>query len=342
MFDIKETMQFAKELLEIPSPTGYTHQAVQWLKQQAESMGYSCEITPKGNLMIHIAGENEDSTLGISGHTDTLGLMVRSITSQGTLLVTNIGGPIIHTLDGEYCTVITRTGKKISATILSTTPSMHVYKEADSATRTIDTIEIRLDECVKNKEDVLKLGIGHGDFVAIDPKTTLTESGFIKSRFLDDKISVAIIFGVLKAMSSHAVKPRSNVTCIISTYEETGHGTSWIPQNIKEMLAIDMGCIGKDLACTEYDVSICAKDSSGPYDYEMVSHLIELAKAEKCNYAVDIYPFYGSDVTAALRGGQNIKGALIGPGVHASHGMERTHQDAIESSMKLLFAYLTK
>ena len=150
------------------------------------------------------------------------------------------------------------------------------------------------------------------------------------------------MFGVLKALRSNNLTPKHDVTFIISTYEETGHGTSWIPQNIKEMLAVDMGCIGKDLACTEYDVSICAKDSSGPYDYDMVNRLIDLAKGEKCNYVVDIYPYYGSDVSAALRGGQNIKGALIGPGVHASHGMERTHQDAIESSMKLLIAYLTK
>lgn len=342
MFDIKETMNFAKALLEIPSPTGYTHHAIRWLQSEAEILGYKCEITPKGNLMIHVQGDDSNYAIGVSGHTDTLGLMVRSITSSGNLLVTNIGGPIIHTLDGEYCTVITRDGKHIQGTILSTTPSMHVYKEADSATRNIDTIEIRLDECVKNKDDVIKLGIGNGDFVAIDPKTTITDSGFIKSRFLDDKISVAIMFGVLKALRTNNLTPKHDVTFIISTYEETGHGTSWIPQNIKEMLAVDMGCIGKDLACTEYNVSICAKDSSGPYDYDMVNRLIDLAKGEKCNYVVDIYPYYGSDVSAALRGGQNIKGALIGPGVHASHGMERTHQDAIESSMKLLLAYLLK
>ena len=127
---------------------------------------------------------------------------------------------------------------------------------------------------------------------------------------------------------------------IISTYEEVGHGSSNIPENISELIAVDMGCIGDDLACSEYDVSICAKDSSGPYDYEIISKFIELAKSNDLNYAVDIYPFYGSDVSAALRGGNDIKGGLIGPGVHASHGMERSHKMAIDSTIKLILAYL--
>lgn len=332
--------EFSAKLLAIPSPTGYSHKAIEFLKQEAEFLGFDCKVNPKGNLMIYVSGSDSQKTVGISGHVDTLGLMVRSISSSGTLKVTNLGGPIIPTLDGEYCTVITRDEKMYSGTILFTSPSQHVHKDASSGVRNIDTIEVRLDEKVKNKEDVEKLGIFNGDFVAIDPKTTWTDSGFIKSRFLDDKISVAIMFAVLKQLKEESIQPKNNHIFIISTFEEVGHGTSWIPEEIEEMLAVDMGCIGLDLSCTEYDVSICAKDSSGPYDYQMTSDLIDLAKKEQCSYAVDIYPMYGSDVSAALRAGQNIKGALIGPGVHASHGMERTHMDAIISTMKLLYAYI--
>ena len=219
-------------------------------------------------------------------------------------------------------------------------PSVHVYPDARSSARECEHMEVRLDEVVKSKEETLQLGIQNGDFIAVDPKTTVTESGFIKSRFLDDKISVACMFQVLKELKENQLKPKHRTIFIVTAYEEVGHGNSWIPSEIKEVLAVDMGCIGLDLACTEYDVSICAKDSSGPYDYQMTSQLIEIAKEKKLNYAVDIYPMYGSDVSAALRGGNDIKGALIGPGVHASHGMERTHYDALNSTIELILGYL--
>ena len=131
-----------------------------------------------------------------------------------------------------------------------------------------------------------------------------------------------------------------NLPFMFSTYEEVGHGASWIPGDVRELLAVDMGCVGTDLSCTETDVSICAKDSGGPYDYQMTSRLIELAQAHQLPYAVDIYPFYGSDCGAALKGGNDIRGALIGPGVHASHGMERTHMQGVSAAYTLLAAYL--
>lgn len=331
---------FAKDLLSIDSPSGYTKEAISFVEKEANRLGYETSLSEKGNLLIHVPGKCQEKTVGLCAHCDTLGLMVRSIKSNGYLALTTVGGPMIPTLDGEYCKIYTRTGKVYTGTILSTTPAVHVYPDASSNPRTIDHMEVRIDEVVKCKEDVEKLGIQNGDFVAYDPKVQLTESGFIKSRFLDDKISVAALMGVLHHMKEEHIMPTYDSYFMMSVYEEVGHGMSWIPSQISELLAVDMGCIGLDLACSEYDVSICAKDSSGPYDYDFTSKLIDLAKAHQLPYAVDIYPQYGSDVSAALRGGNNIRGALIGPGVHASHGMERTHYEGLSATMTLILAYL--
>ena len=324
-----------KDIMAIDSPSGYTKEVIEYCEKEALALGYKTSKTKKGNLIIDGEGE-DDYTIGFCAHVDTLGLMVRSIQSNGTLAFTPVGGPIIPTLDGEYCRVITRNQKIYTGTILSNYPAAHVFKESKDAKRECESMHIRLDEKVKSKEDVIALDIQNGDYIAIDTKTTITDSGFIKSRFLDDKMSVAILFGMLKSLN----KPKHNIKIVISTFEEVGHGCSYIPEDIDELIAVDMGCIGEDLSCSEYDVSICAKDSSGPYDYDTTSKLIELAKFNQLQYAVDIYPFYGSDVSAALRGGNNIKGALIGPGVHASHGMERTHIEAVENTLKLLLAYI--
>lgn len=330
---------FLKNIMAIDSPSGYTKDVITFCEKEAQQLGYQTTKTRKGNLEIHIDG-HDDYTVGFCAHVDTLGLMVRSINSDGTLTFTNVGGPIIPTLDGEYCRIITRDNRIYTGTILSSSPAAHVFKDAKDRERTCDTMHVRIDEIVRSKDDVLALGINHGDYIAIDPKTTITSSGFIKSRFLDDKMSVAILFGMLKTLHDQQKKPQHHIILVISTYEEVGHGSSYIHDQIDELIAVDMGCIGLDLACNEYDVSICAKDASGPYDYDITSRFIQLAKDNQLQYAVDIYPFYSSDVSAALKGGQNIKGALIGPGVGASHGMERTHIQAVENTLKLILAYI--
>ena len=336
--DQKYILDLAKEILLIPSPSGYPIKIIPRIEKEAQKYDLQSEKTKKGNLIITYPGKT-DYKVGLSVHVDTLGAMVRSISANGEIKFTTIGGPIWPTLDGEYCTVRTRENKDFTGTFLSTSPAAHVFKDASKKERTPENMYVRLDEVVKTADDVKKLGIEVGNFLFIDPKTTITKSGFIKSRFLDDKINVASIFGLIKYLKENNITPQYTIKFIISTYEEVGHGASYIPE-LDEMIAVDMGCIGDDLTCTEYDVSICPKDSSGPYDYNLTNNLIKIAKENKINHAVDIYPYYGSDVSAAIRGGNDIKGALMGPGVHASHGMERTHIDGIKATIQLLFNYI--
>ena len=219
-------------------------------------------------------------------------------------------------------------------------PAVHVYSDSKSRPRDPDNMAVRIDERVTNADEVRALGIEAGDYIFIDPKTEITPSGFLKSRFIDDKGSVACLMTLLKIMREEGLTPAYRTRFFISAYEEVGHGAAAIPDDISELVAVDMGCIGDDLSCTEYDVSICAKDSGGPYDYELTSRLVSLARENGLRYAVDIYPFYGSDVGAARSAGHDIAGGLIGPGVHASHGMERTHAEGLENTIRLALLYL--
>lgn len=335
---MKLDLPLLEKIFNIDSPTGYTKDVIDYLDETIKELGYPTERNKKGNLIVSVKGER-DYTLGLSAHVDTLGLMVRSIMPNGHLRFTMLGGLLLPTLDGEYCRVHTRNGQVYTGTILSTSPSVHVFKDSRSKMRDEDNMYIRLDENVKSKKDTINLGISNGDIVAVDTKFQFTESGYVKTRFLDDKASVFILITYLQRLKEQNKIPACNLKIIFTTYEEVGHGASQIP-DLDELLAVDMGCIGTDLECTEEQVSICAKDGSGPYDYEMTSKLIELAKTNKLNYAVDIYPFYSSDASAALRGGADIKAALIGAGIHASHGMERTHIEGIINTIKLIEAYI--
>lgn len=330
----------AKTIFGIDSPSGYYHEVISKVKEIATGLGYKFEQLEKGCGIITIDGVDNSKTVMMASHVDTLGLMVRSITAAGELRITKIGGPIMPTLDGEYCRIHTRDGRVYTGTILSESPAVHVHPDACTRTRDEDNMIVRIDEQVHNKEDVLALGIQVGDYVCYDPKTVVTESGFLKSRFIDDKGSVACLLTTLKIMHDKGLKPQYKTKFFISVFEEVGHGAAYVPADVSELIAVDMGCVGLDLTCTEYDVSICAKDSSGPYDYELTSRLIDLAKANGLKYAIDIYPRYSSDVSAALKGGNNIKGGLIGPGVCASHGMERTHYSGLEATINLILLYL--
>ncbi|MFE5317383.1 M42 family metallopeptidase [Paenibacillus sp. NPDC056579] len=335
-------LRLLEQLLNTPSPSGFCSTIMKVIAKEAEALGYSISYTKKGGGLITVPGKQPNRVVGLSAHVDTLGAMVRAVKKNGFLRFTSVGGYMMGAVENEYCKVHTRDGRTYEGTILTTKPSVHVYPDAREFKREESVMEIRLDEPVKSDEDVKKLGIGVGDFISFDPRARFLDSGYIKSRHLDDKAGVAALFGLLELLKREQITPEYTLQLVISTYEEVGHGAAYLPQEIDELLAVDMGAMGDDLSCTERDVSICAKDSSGPYDYEMTSKLIELATREKLDYAVDIYPQYGSDASAALRGGSNIRAALIGPGVHASHSMERTHQDAIWNTIALLTAYVTE
>lgn len=333
-------LSILKKLLDTPSPSGFTAQVMTLVAEEAAALNIPLSWNEKGGVILNVPGLDPSRTIGISAHVDTLGAMVRSIKANGTLRLTSVGGFAMHSIENEYCTIHTRSGKTYTGTILTSHPSVHVYPDARDFKRSEENMEVRIDELVSSKEDVLKLGISVGDFISFDARAVITPSGYIKSRHLDDKASVAALLGLLESIKREGWKPLYNLSFLISNYEEVGHGTAWIPGEINEMIAVDMGAMGDDLSCKETDVSICAKDSSGPYDYVMTGRLIELAEALAIPYAVDIYPMYGSDASAALRGGNNIRAALIGPGVHASHSMERTHKQAVVNTAKLLAAYV--
>jgi putative aminopeptidase FrvX len=335
------TLKTLEEIINIPSPTGYCKNVINHIELIANKYGFKFTKNNKGNGIIEIEGKDNSRCIGIPVHVDTLGAMVRSINRDSTIKISSIGGNIFSTLDGEYCKIHTRKGEIFTGTILSTSPAIHVYPDAKNKERTEDNMMVRLDEVVYSNTDVLELGIMTGDFISVEPKFQITNSGFIKSRYLDNKAGTACALSIMEIFHRLNTKPNHKIKILISTYEEVGHGCSSIPDDINELVGIDMGCIGLDLGCTEQDVSICVKDSSGPYDYDITTNLIELCKKHKIKHAVDIYPMYGSDVSASLRGGNDIRGGLVGPGVNASHGMERTHIDGMENTIKLIYAYLT-
>jgi len=334
-------LDLLQRLLNTPSPTGYCQDAITLLREEAGRLGYSFELNNKGNGIITVPGIDETWSLGIAVHVDTLGAMVRSIKSSGRIRLTSVGGYMMGSIENEYCKIHTRDGNVFDGTIMTTKPSVHVFSDARDLKREESVMEVRIDEPVFSKEDVEALGIRVGDFISFDPRVQVKSNGYIKSRHLDDKASVAAVFGLLEWLKREQHKPKQTLKIFISTYEEVGHGLSHLPSDIKELIAVDMGAAGDDLSGKEQDVSICAKDSSGPYDYAMTSKLISLAEREGIPYVVDIYPQYGSDASAALRGGNDIRAALIGPVVQASHAMERTHIMAILGTASLLGAYAT-
>lgn len=338
----------AQKLLSIDSPSGYTQNAAAWLMDTYKEMGYEPQLTTKGGVLVQIsegaAETPSDPSKGpilVMAHTDTLGAMVSCITSNGRLKLTPLGGMNANNAEAENCRIITRSGKTYTGTFQLCNASVHVNGEYSETKRSYKDMEVLLDEMVTSAEDVKNLGIMTGDIVCFDPRTVVTPSGFIKSRFLDDKLSTAILLGYAKYLKEEKITPERRIYHHITVFEEVGHGgCASIPADVTELLSVDMGCVGDGLECTECQVSICAKDSRGPYHYDVVSGLIEAAKKAQVDFAVDVYPYYGSDADAALGAGIDARHGLIGPGVYASHGYERSHKKGVENTFELLRSYL--
>ncbi len=330
-----------EKLLAIDSPSGYTEKAARWVRDQFTALGFDAKITVKGGVLIDLGGMDANDGLLLEAHADTLGCMVAEIKGNGRLRMTSLGGMNPNNAEAENVRVHTRDGKVIEGTCQLANASVHVNKDYSTASRTWDTLEIVLDEDVKSAADTRALGVEVGDIICFDPRTRRTGSGYLKSRFLDDKLSVGILFGFAKYLADNKITLARRVYGHVTVYEEVGHGGSAsVPAGITEAISVDMGCVGTGLQCTEKQVSICAKDSGGPYNYEVVGKLIAAAKKTEADYAVDVYPFYGSDVEATLRSGVDIRHGLIGAGVYASHGYERSHIDGVYNTLKVICGYL--
>ena len=332
---------YAAQLLAIDSPSGFTARAAQWVYDQFTALGYDANLTVKGGVLVDLGGENNQNGLLLEAHTDTLGCMVSQVKGSGRLKLVNLGGMNANNAETENVRVYTRGGAVYEGTLQLCNPSIHVNGSYSDAKRSWDSVEVVLDEDVKSADDCRKLGIQVGDIVCFDPRTKRTQQGYLKSRFLDDKLSVGILLGFARFLKDQNICLPRRTWVHVTVYEEVGHGGSAsVPAGVTEAISVDMGCVGDGLACTERQVSICAKDSGGPYSYEVVGKLMDAAKREGADYAVDVYPFYGSDVEATLRGGVDIRHGLIGPGVFASHGYERSHLDGVLNTLKVLKGYL--
>lgn len=329
----------AKKLLAIDSPSGCTDEVTDYLIREYTELGYSPVKTTKGGVLADMGGEGDG--IFLTAHVDTLGGMVAQIKENGRLRITPIGGLNANNAETENCRIYTFDGKCYTGTLQLVNASIHVNKAYGETVRSFDVMEILLDEPVYSEKDTEALGIMAGNYVCFEPRTRVTPSGYIKSRFLDDKLSTAILLGYAKYVRDEKIALPRKVYQHITVFEEVGHGgCASVPGDVEEILSVDMGCVGEGLACTEQQVSICVKDSRGPSNYQVVKGLVKAAQENHLNFAADVYPYYGSDADAALEAGYDLRHGLIGPGVYASHGYERSHVDGVENTFLLLKAYI--
>ena len=340
--DINYVLDMAVELIGIPSPVGYTHDAITRIGEELCDLGVrNFKFTRKGAILAYIEGEDNSYKRMVSAHVDTLGAMVKKIKDNGRLEMVNLGGVNWGGVEGENVIIHTLAGDDLEGTIVPVKSSVHIYgDEAREMARNAETMEVRVDEDIKSKEDAESFGIRVGDFISFEPRTVITESGYIKSRFIDDKMGIAEILGYIKYLKDNDMKPKNGLYIYISNYEEIGHGVSVMPEDMDEFIALDIGLVGEDALGDERKVSITAKDNKTPYDVGVRMGLIEAAEMNDIGYTVDIYNRYGSDASAAILQAFDFKCGCIGTSVESSHHYERTHIDGVLETIKLLIAYL--
>ena len=329
------------ELLAIPSVAGDCVEAVQRVSHEFEALGLPFEETNKGALIAVWRGADDERHRVVSAHVDTLGATVRRIRRNGRLRLFPLGGFDWRSFAGENCFVRTLEGREYRGTVLPDHAARHAFAEAvRNEAHDLDNVELRLDIRTDSREATEALGIHCGDLVFFDPRSELTETGYLKSRFLDDKVGVAILLGAVKAMREQGLSPAHTTHFYISNYEEIGHGTPVMPPRTVEAAAVDVGVVAEGCASSEHAVTILSRDGVLPYDREAVLQLKRLADDEGIPYRIDAYINYASDASVAVRSGRDVRAVCFGPGTEATHHYERTHRDAVDASIRLLAAYL--
>jgi len=333
--------EFLVGLLNTPSPTGDAERGIAYTERALRALGLETRRTVKGALLATLAGRSDSAPRAVTAHVDTLGAMVKEIKPNGRLALTQIGGYAWNAIEGEGVTVATEGQGTYRGSVQLNKASSHVHGAAVNETkREAGTLEVRVDARTSSAGETRALGIAVGDFVYLDPRVEVV-NGFIRSRHLDDKACVACVLAAVKALQEAGEAPAQRTTLHISNYEEVGHGAAGgFPPDIVELLTVDMAAIGDGQASDEFHCTLCVKDSGGPYHIDFNRKLRQLAAEKGIALRTDIYPYYGSDGEALWRAGADVRVALIGPGVDASHSYERTHLDALGDTARLIGYYL--
>jgi len=337
--DEKFLIDCFRDIVEVPSPVGYDLLLKPVLENYAAQFGQTITYDNRGTAYITLDGQDNSKTVLIGAHVDTIGLMVRCIQSDGTLLVRALGGINFCNIEASTVTVYTRDGRSYTGMVICKAHSVHVTYDARTMPRNDETMCILLDEDVHSKAEVQALGIQNGDYIHIAPDCEFTKTGYLKSRFVDDKISVACCFTMLKYLAENNLKPKYRTVLAFTYQEETGIGGRYVPDGVSEYIALDVGLIGPELESNEHSVGIVVKDRSGTYSYDLVDRLIDCAKKTEVKYALGTILNGSTDGTAALLGGNNLKVAAFGTPCYSTHGRERTHIDGIVGTAQVLLAY---
>ncbi|MDX1379049.1 MAG: M42 family metallopeptidase [Anaerolineales bacterium] len=333
---------FLVDLLNIASPTGFAEPAIAFVeKELSQYEQLELSRTRKGALVAKWEVDNDLPPVALTAHADTLGAVVKEIKPNGRLKLSRIGGVQWPSVETEGVWVFASNGKKIRGSVLIDTASGHIYSAEGAKTpRNDEHMEVRLDARTTSEKETRDLGINIGDCVAFDPRVEVT-NGFIRSRFLDDKMCVANIVAAIKSMADSGQSPKKTVYFHISNYEEVGHGAAaGIPSDVVELVTVDMAVVGRGQESDEFHATLCIKDSAGVYHEGLNKKMRTLAEKHKIPYKTDVYPFYGSDGEAFWRAGGDVALALIGPGIDASHNYERAHMDGLNATTNWIMAYL--
>ncbi|MBP5153630.1 MAG: M42 family metallopeptidase [Lachnospiraceae bacterium] len=340
--DMDYCLSVFQKLLAADSTTGHTAAAEAVLAGLLEESGIPYVRTHKGGIIADAGGSG--NALAVTAHLDDIGLMVRYVNADGTLNLCPVGGLYPFYCVTENARVYTRDGRVYSGSICRTPASIHVTE--DELRKTLpdfaSNVCLVLDEDVRCAADVRALGIDTGDIVALDPRF-VRAGEYIKSRFIDDKACAAVLLTVLREIRQQGLALPRKVYAYFAVYEEIGHGTSWLPADVKDILSVDIAPTGPRQNSDERKVSIFAKDSRFPYHWELTNELRETALACGADFVMDIFtPHYGTDGDTSIVAGHDVRHAAIGPGTANSHGYERTHLDGLRNTYRLLFAYLLR
>jgi len=328
------------EMLAIPCPTGFTDEIVRYVCTQLDLIGVEYLLTRRGTIVATVPGRDRTRMRAAVAHLDTIGATVTSLQENGRLGLGPIGTWSSRFAEGGRVTVYSR-ASAYRGQVLPVLASGHAFnQEIDRLPVAWSQVEVRLNRRTKTREDLGRLGVETGDFVAFDSDPEWDDSGYISARHLDNKAGASALLAALESLVREDVRPAVDLTGVFTVTEEVGTGgATTLDARVAEFLGIDVAPVAPGQMSSETKVTLCAMDTSGPFDRELVAMLAQCCREHSIPHETDVFRYYYSDANSAIIAGNDVRHALVAFGTDATHGYERTHFESLEGLARLLCLY---
>lgn len=346
MFD-NDFVKIFKELLSVPSPPGREEKVAEIVRKHLDSIGYSHETDPCGNILVRIQGKAPQTAATMfTAHMDEIAVVVTAIEKNGDLKVAPSGGFVPCKLGERQMEIVSDKSENITGLFSMGSAHTKAAREGNWAPGW-DDVRIKTGlspeqlkaKGIRNGSQAVPVKEERGPYIFGDKNSPM-----ISAWTFDDRAGVAELLIVLKSIKEHNIQPAKPLIIAFTIHEEGGcHGAKVLAHREKPeiFIAVD-GCpvIDSDTQKLDGSPGCWSKDSLCNYDQRLIIDFMEAAESAGTELQTMVYSSAASDASAVYNIGGAPRVGFIGHVRTNSHGFELAKLSVFGNTINTLIQYI--